>query len=78
MGVDRVHELELLHLENGELLVNVTDRHDIAAVMEELSGTWVWDSSGGPTALPGDGEEGPTEWLVLHNARPKALPEAAA
>jgi hypothetical protein len=70
--------LECVLLGNGELLVNVTDRLDIAEVMHELSEHWSWDSSGGPIAMPGEEEEGPTEWLVLMNARPRVVPQAAA
>lgn len=70
--------LELVHLGNGELLVNVTKEHDLAEVREQLAQDWTWESEQGPVVHPpAEEEEYPTEWLVLIGAQPKAAPAAA-
>jgi hypothetical protein len=55
-----------------EVVVNVTEVYEISEVKDHLGKLWAWDSTE-TRILPGDDEEGATEWLVLIGAR-KLIP----
>jgi len=70
-------QLECVALDNGELLVDVSDQHDLREVEAELRKHWTWESTEGPVTLVGDEDEEVSEWLILVGAKPKAEPQAA-